>query len=213
MITKEMLQLKEYGIEYRFVTGNLKPHKKYFYAMQEVPDAVVITVDDDVIYSSNMIRSLMKSHKSNPGSVCARRVHVMYKDSNNNLLPYDTWKLECRSGKKPSMSLFATGVGGVLYPPYCLHKDAFDEEKIIDYCLEADDVWLKFMELRNNTPVVRVPCLVAVPPSISGTQEFALCNTNVNYGKNDVYISNMVSMYPDSTNLIKTKRGGYAHNE
>ena len=40
-LTKGMLSLKEYGVEYRFDKElNLKPHKKYIYAIQEFPDDI-----------------------------------------------------------------------------------------------------------------------------------------------------------------------------
>ena len=31
----------------RFVPGDLRPHKKYFYAFRDYPDAYIVTVDDD----------------------------------------------------------------------------------------------------------------------------------------------------------------------
>jgi len=46
-LTRKMLELEQYGIEYRHVR-DLKAHKKYIYAMQEFPDDVVITIDDDL---------------------------------------------------------------------------------------------------------------------------------------------------------------------
>ena len=202
MLTPEMRELEEYGIEYRFVPGDLKPHKKYFYAMQEFPDAAIMTVDDDVVYPSDTISSLMKVHRANPGAVCARRLHVMKKDKEGNLLPYTKWKHDCRSGRKPSMQLFATGVGGVLYPSCSIHPEAFDAGRIAELCLGADDVWLKCMEMRQGTPVVRVPCLLTEPPVIPEAQQSALNQTNVNAGGNDRYIENMFSLYPELMELL-----------
>lgn len=37
----------------------------------------------------------------------------------------------------------AVGVGGILYPPSCLDKRAFDINKIQELCIGADDIWLK----------------------------------------------------------------------
>ena len=41
--------------EIHFCDDDLKPHKKYYYAMQDFPDAALITVDDDVIYPNTMV--------------------------------------------------------------------------------------------------------------------------------------------------------------
>ncbi len=202
MLTPEMQELVQYGIEYRFMKGNLKPHKKYFYAMQEFPEDVVITVDDDVIYPQDLVSSLMKAHAVYPKAVCARRMHRMKKDAAGKLLPYTRWMQDCRSGKKPSMNLFATGVGGVLYPAHSVHPDAFNEEQILTLCLGADDVWLKYMEMRSGTPVVWAPCLVTEPPVIPQAQEVALNQSNVAAGGNDQYIQTMFAQDPKLLELL-----------
>lgn len=67
------------GFRIEWVHGNLKSHKKYYYALQEYKDAVVITVDDDKIYAETMIGDLIKSHERFPDAVSARAVRIMFK--------------------------------------------------------------------------------------------------------------------------------------
>lgn len=43
-LTKNMLELEEYGIEYRCNVIDLKSHKKYFFAFQEFASELVITL-------------------------------------------------------------------------------------------------------------------------------------------------------------------------
>ena len=132
MMTPEMIELEQYGIEYKFDTDkNLKPHKKYFYSMQEEKNAIIITVDDDSVYPRNTIESLVKVHKKYPTSICARRVHRIARKSDGSFAPYKEWNKECRSVRKPDQDLIAVGVGGVLYPERCLSDEAFDEKKLI----------------------------------------------------------------------------------
>lgn len=201
-ITEKMKNLEQYGVEYRFVDTDLKPHKKYFYAMQEFSKSCVITVDDDVIYEKDMVKTLVNTHKKYPEAVCARRVHCIFlKDG--KILPYNKWMQDCRRITKPSFRLVPTGVGGVLYPPNLFSNIAFDKEKIIGICFEADDIWLKFMELIHKVPVVWVKCLLTEPPVIRSAQKFALCNTNVVKSKNDIYIENMVKEYPEVIELLR----------
>ena len=38
-----LLELRDKGIEYKFIPLDLKPHKKYYYAMQEFPDDIIVT--------------------------------------------------------------------------------------------------------------------------------------------------------------------------
>lgn len=194
MITPEMKSLEQYGVEYQLdVERNLKPHKKYFYSMQEERDAIIITVDDDSVYLPNTIESLMKIHNKYPNAVCARRVHKITRKSDGSFMPYRDWKIECRSVRKPNRDLLAVGVGGVLYPKDCLGSEAFDERTFMDICPGTDDIWLKFMEIKQNVPVVWVPCIFAQPPTLEGIA--SLNDSNVTDGKNDVSVSKMVQLY------------------
>lgn len=192
-LTEKMRELQRYGIEYRFDQNhNLKPHKKYFYAMQEFPDDIVITVDDDSVYPPNTIASLYSSYLRHPNCVSARRVHKM--TFNNGILDtYDNWKKEYRGERTESSKLVAVGVGGVLYPPRCLPKETFDLKAIVDLCLGADDIWLKCMELLKGTKVVWVPCFFCHPPALGISS--SLWQGNVGQNQNDYYLQRVVNQY------------------
>lgn len=194
-LTPEMLALEQYGIEYRPMPGDLKPHKKYFYAMQEYPDDIIITVDDDLIYAKDVIESLVKTHKRYPKAVCARRVHKITKKPNGEIASYNDWIGEYCGCDTPSHALVATGVGGVLYPPHCLYEKAFDEKLIAELSLKADDIWLKFMELLNGPYVVWAPCKIPMPDLIEKEQATSLKSENVVQNKNDVYFSNLQNYF------------------
>lgn len=186
MLTKEMLRFQEYGVEYRFDNNrNLMPHKKYFYAMQEFNESIIVTADDDVIYPKNWLKTLYESYLHFPNAVSARRVHWIRFDDSGRMLPYDHWKDQCRNIKKPSKQLIATGNGGVLYPPKSLHSDVFDTNAIMKLCLRADDLWLKCMEIKNDVPVVWVKNWQVKPASIDEKNNSRLQDENIFTGQND----------------------------
>ncbi len=195
-ITSEMEKFKDYGIEFRNTTYHLKPHTKYFYAMQEYNEANIITVDDDLVYSPDLIESLMKMHSVYPDCVCARRVHKIKLDANGNIVPYKNWIYECRSIIKPSYMLCATGCGGVLYPPHIMPEETFNVEAIRENCLCADDIWLKVMQLIAGIKVVWVPSNYIMPYEVQGSQEVALNIINTNGDRNDEYINILKEKYP-----------------
>ena len=63
-------KLKRCGVDIEF-REDLGPHTKYFYAMKEYPEDLIITFDDDVIYHGYIIESLYKSYLLHPKCVCA----------------------------------------------------------------------------------------------------------------------------------------------
>lgn len=193
--TKEMLDLEQYGVEYRIDTErNLKSHKKYFYAMQEFPNDVIVTADDDVCYPSNWLSSLLKSYRKFPEAVSARRVHLMKKNG-NELAFYNHWEDQCRRVKLPSFSLIATGCSGILYPPHCFKPETFDEATFKELCFDADDIWLKCMEVLNDIPVVWVKNWEVDPLDVADSTKGALSSLNVDYRKNDAYLHNVMDHF------------------
>ncbi len=187
----ELKRLTEYGITYVFNCEDIKPHKKYFYAMKNFPNDIIITVDDDVIYPSDLVSGLYKTYLKYPNCICARRVHKIVRKINGKLFPYDNWKFNFTKSKKPAFDLMATGIGGVLYPPKSLHPTAFNINEIKKVCLYADDIWLKFYENLNSTKVVWSPCECPEPVEIAESQIVSLNSKNIDFNGNDNYIKNM----------------------
>lgn len=199
LFTKEMFALEQYGVEFRIDSSrNLRSHKKYFYAMQEFPEDVIVTADDDVYYPSNWLLTLLKSYEKFPKAISARRVHRM-KRNGNELLRYNLWEDQCRRINTPSFNLIATGCGGILYPPHSLNEAAFDEETIKNLCFAADDIWLKCMEVLNGMPVVWVKNWEIDLLDVEPAQQEALSASNVDYQQNDALLKNVMKHYNIST--------------
>lgn len=172
---------------------DLKPHKKYFFALQEYPDDVIITVDDDVYYPENLIETLVRSYIKFPYAVSATRAHLIQMDG-DKVAPYSKWKREFNIEGYPSISLCATGVGGVLYPPHIFSNEVFNVEAIKMNCLMADDLWLKLNELLTDTPVV-VAGNCKNLRYVEDTQECALYHQNDIGCGNDEVLSKLLEKY------------------
>jgi len=194
-LPQSVLELKKYGLHIFFADDNLKPHNKYFYVMKHYPNSLIITVDDDNMYDKNLISDLYASYIKYPAAVSAMRVHKIVKNENNNVLPYNKWHYEYKKEKKPSFNLLATGVGGVLYPCGILPPETFDAKKIRELCLNADDIWLKFMELKNNIPVVWVKGRRVHPLNIKKAQKITLQKNNYHGKLNDKYLNDLQDFY------------------
>ena len=171
-------------VELRWCDDDLKSHKKYFYALQEYSDDVVVLFDDDLRYGSRSIERLWGTYLQHPDAVSALRTHVILFDENGCFLPYSEWVMTFGSCPfVPVMRLLCTTGAGSLYPPGVLPAETFDRETIVDSCLHSDDLWLKAMEVMAGTPVV----VSAIDQAISyceGSQSVALWSGN-SAGGND----------------------------
>ncbi|MST56358.1 glycosyltransferase [Pyramidobacter sp. SM-530-WT-4B] len=173
----------------RWIAEDLRPHKKYFWALPSYPDDIVITIDDDLIYPSDMIDSLFVSYLIYPRAVSAMRAHLIVINEALEIEPYNNWILEtdhCRY--RPCMQLLSTNGAGTLFPPGIMRKnELYNSDAIKDTCLNADDLWLKAMQLCENVPVVvahKYKSLQYVPDS----QEEALAHDNMTMCQNDVQL-------------------------
>ncbi len=195
MIPADLKSLENYGLT--IITGccNIKPHKKYYYAMQKYPNDIVITTDDDIVYEDDLVERLMNAHMEYPSAVICGRANVITRDATGKIEPYLKWPAIYSYKLKERFDLLPTGVGGVLYPPHSISEMAFNIEDIEKHCLNADDVWLRYMGVKTGTPVVCALPKVQYCAVIPYSQESALYKSNVGQNRNDYYISHMQEIY------------------
>lgn len=144
-----LLSQKERGLEIKFYDEDLGPFKKIYYALQTYPDSLIITVDDDILYPPDLIDQLYQSYLSNPDAIHCNRGYQIPSIEGQQLKPYDGWKLT--TSIEPSLSIFPTGIAGVLYPPGCFDDEVLNASNYLMLCPDADDVWLKAMSLKKGT--------------------------------------------------------------
>lgn len=164
---------------------NLKPHKKYFYALQKYRNDIVITVDDDLLFAPDMSACLLNSYAEFPHAVSTMRSHIM-RCEGKHFTEYAQFDHEQNKLIRiPSMRLLATNGAGSLFPPNLLKLKYFDEELITEICLDTDDLWLKAIEVLSDVPVVQARThrkLIYVENS----QNNALWHTNQRADGNDM---------------------------
>lgn len=183
-IPPKILELEKKGLEIVFVE-NIKSHKKYYYAMKENPDAVIITIDDDILYRRTLIEALYNSYIENPRCISCMRVNRIKRDINNKLLPYTEWDMNVKD-ILPSHNLLAVGAGGVLYPPHILPEKTFNIMELSKRAIYADDIWLKGAQLSQDVKVKLASCshLYEIHLANRKQQKEALSHKNVKY-RND----------------------------
>lgn len=73
-IPEQLRALCAYGLEIRFCEEDLLAHKKYYYAMQDFPEQIIVTYDDDIIYPEDSLEKLLAMHRQYPNTIFATGV-------------------------------------------------------------------------------------------------------------------------------------------
>ncbi len=154
----EVLALRGSGLEIATVR-NLRSYKKLVPALRSFPDCTIVTADDDAYYDPDWLTRLVATAKASPGAVVGLRCHMARMDKDGCLLPYNSWDHETEATKPghERERLFPTGVGGILYPPEALVRQALDEDRFMRLCPSADDVWFFWMARLAGTRHRRAP--------------------------------------------------------
>lgn len=203
----DLERLKKRGLEICFCE-DLKPHKKYYYAMQKYPDHYILTADDDIFYPENHIERLWKGHEKYPNAVICHWSHLIGMEGEEKFQPYDEW-IDNHEGI-PSYATLAVGCNGVLYPPGSLPKEAFEKERIAQHALYTDDLWLKCMEILNGWKTVNCNETPLIYFNSLSTKDSGLWKRNTGEGRNnDIIWSRLMELYPKvKQRLIEEKRHG-----
>lgn len=190
-----LLKLQKRGLEIRYCE-DLKPHKKYFYAIQEYSDYYVITADDDILYPENHIEQLWNGHQKYPDTIICSWSHRIAFDDQGQFVPYNEWI--DNSEEEPSYRTLAVGCNGILYPPGSLPKEAFDKNCIIENALYTDDLWLKCMEILKGTKSVNCSREILIYFNLLSTRKSGLWNKNIGEQRNnDMIWEQLMQKYPD----------------
>lgn len=150
----KLIKLMDRGLNICFVDGNLKPHKKYFYAFDAFKDCSIITIDDDEYYPPNLIENFIKYRNSYP-EVCIASKCRKITIENGEFNSYEKWP-NVNSFHQPDKQLLKIGSGGVLYPSRFLSERVFDRLLLTKCALLTDDLWLKFA---NENTSAKVMCI------------------------------------------------------
>lgn len=188
--------------EIRMVDGDIKSHKKYYYAMKEYQGKIIVTTDDDVIYPPFMLSNLLEAHSKYPVDVIANCTHVI-KQNNGIVSPYIEWyDIPATQNKIDStLNQIQVGIGGVLYPPNILYKDVFNMNLARELSFLADDLWLYTQTVMGGHRVVKSKLNRNTIIPITIENDRTLTNENVLQNKNDIQFNNLRHYYLDKFDI------------
>jgi hypothetical protein len=195
ILPENLLSQQKRGLTIRFC-DDIKAHKKYYYAFKEYPDDIVITVDDDVIYPSNVIKKLLALHNKYPNCICCNFAALITFNNNGCINSTLKWPgIFANMINKPSYILLPTGVSGILYPPKLINQEVFNKDVFTRISFYNDDLWLKVMGLLNKVKTAQTDCFPGHFFSIKTTQLERLSVYNISQNGNDIQFNALIDKY------------------
>lgn len=193
-LPNSLTSLEDEIFEIRLVEGDIRSHKKYVYAFQEFPDKLVITVDDDIIYSPDLIETLVEEHKKHPDDVLCRYGKKIKREQDDNLAPYNNWQtLDYICDR----DVFFGSGGGTLFQPRKMYKDVLNIELSHKLTPLADDIWLNAMCRLAGLKTRLITNKLYL--YLGNNQDFSLSKQNVGNRKNDIQLKQIIDYYIQST--------------
>jgi hypothetical protein len=197
-LPQSLISLQKRGLIIRLCTDDLRSHKKYYYVMKEFPMDYIITVDDDVIYNSQLLSFLIKLNQKFPKAICCNHAsRIIVKDG--YIVSYKEWEI-VKYQQDPSIEIMPIGVGGILYPPNSLHHDVFQVDVFKKYCFLADDIWLNLMARLQGTSVAKTAYSSHYLPIIN-FKNITLNSKNINEKLNDKQLNSMREYYDSKSGI------------
>lgn len=189
-LPKRLLDLQTKGLEIRMVDGNLYSHKKYYYSFKEFRNDYVMLADDDILYPSDTISTLLNG-------MTPKKVHCSYGSivrygEDGQPLPYREWQPIETTSNDPEF-FFGSG-GGTLMMPSSFIDDIHDITSAIKLAPKADDIWLNTMARLSGLKIEKVRTGLILP--VSNSKEDTLAADNISKGYNDVQLAAVMKKYP-----------------
>ena len=184
------------GVEIRYCE-NLKSYKKFYYAVKEYPHDYIIVVDDDVIYTENMLAELVQTYQKNRGCVICHRSHCMTVKQ-GELRPYNKWvNYQIRSDLNisPTYYNFFTGCAGILFPMFLMDRKVLEKDAFMRLAPNADDVWLNFCAWISGLKIKNTEGILGNIISIESSAGKGLMQKNVSQRENDLQIKQVLAYF------------------
>lgn len=209
-VPQELLELAERNpiFEVRNYDRDIRSYRKLIPALVDFPDAVIVTVDDDVAYHRHMLRDLLALHAELPRAVLAHRAkYIRLGEPYRRWSKYRWYDFLFRRIHR-SFATLQTGVGGVLYPPHALREEMLDVGLFTAIAPTTDDIWFWAAAVANGVPVVPVPFGRNKPRGLDKPRELSLKKTNFKGAtdRNAAALQAILERYPEIGKRLETER-------
>lgn len=187
------------GLEIRWCE-NIRSYKKLIPTLERFPDAIIMTFDDDLLYSKYVVERLIAAYMARPDCMHCHRAAMMIYYAPNHIERILDFK---KDYSNPTYLYELTSGSGCLYPPHCFHKDITNRELFMTLAPTNDDLWFWLMGVMNGYRVNIVKKNISRLTHIRHTQEVGLFHINTE-GEKLLFVQfkNILHYYPKLNLLL-----------
>jgi glycosyltransferase involved in cell wall biosynthesis len=143
------------------VVKNIGSYRKLLPAIEVATDSdIIVTADDDVIYSDTWLELLVNAANNDPNSIICSRARLIRRNIFKNWQNYYNWTILSSAAR--GIMVLPTGCGGVVYRKNLLDIDFLKDNSFLKLAPTMDDLWFKIASVRKRV-------LVSVFPEINNS--------------------------------------------
>ena len=132
--------------------NNSGPYRKLLPLIGKIgDDDILVTADDDILYSENWLKRLIDRAIENPEVIVCCRARVVKTNIFGRFQNYSNWEV-CLKTEKSAYLLPTCGAGAV-FRKDLLDLEFLNDEAYLKYAPTADDIWFRLASIRKNTMV------------------------------------------------------------
>ncbi|MFV0555387.1 MAG: hypothetical protein ACK5LR_11900 [Mangrovibacterium sp.] len=195
--------------EIRNYDQDIRSYRKLVPALADFPDAIIVTIDDDVWYGENMLRDLLHLHEQYPNALLAHRAKRIKLNAPYRKWTKYRWYSFIAKRIHAKFTNIQTGVGGVLYPPHSLKEEMIDPKLFVEIAPTTDDIWFWAAAVANGTKIIPVPFGQNKPRGLEKPKTLSLKTVNFKSGTdlNRAAFERILEVYPEIKQRIENEKG------
>ena len=198
-LPKHLLRLTQFGLIIKWC-NDIRSYKKLVPALEEYPNDIIVTADDDVWYPPEWLNRLYSSYLKDPTLIHVHRA-LQVTATDGKINKYLDWGTQIYAPQEPSYCWHITGCGGVLYPPHCLYKDVCKSKEFQSMAADLDDIWFWAMAILQHTRIKIVEQNIYDFEGVFIVNNQSLWSYNV-YDRNDSALEKLMEVYPELKQLL-----------
>ena len=139
------------NVQINFVK-NSGPYRKLIPIIDKLNvDDIIVTADDDVLYSEDWLKNIVKIALKFPDFIICGRARYIKKNIFGRFQNYQNWPIVI--GAIEGFNILPVGCSGIAYRIKLLDLDFLTDESYFKIAPTSDDMWFRISSMRKNIKV------------------------------------------------------------